>query len=274
MGHVGHLASIELATLDLPAPPSTLSRLGALLGSDEVNMLEMSRLVETDMALAAAVMKTVASPMYGLRGRAQTLHQAITYLGTREIAALVYQVSLRGAFPAAVELQPMWERSAVRGLLMGRLAKELYLDVWCAHTAGLFEECGKAVLFKLAPELYRPLLKQAQGDIELVQLEMAAFGARHDQLGAKLCESWGLDAGAVACVRGHVQTLATKRLPTDSPRRAISVISALVHTISTQPEQLEAVCQLLAPQAMLDQSLLLRGARRVKQKVDDAISSD
>lgn len=271
---MGHIASIELATLDLPAPPQSLAKLGALLGNDDVNMLEMSRLVETDMALAAAVMKTVSSPMYGLRGRAQNLHQAITYLGTREVAALVYHVSLRSAFPAAAELQPMWERSAVRGLLMGRLAKELYLDVWCAHTAGLFEECGKAVLFKLAADTYRPLLQQAKDDIELVALEQAAFGTSHDQLGARLCESWGLDAGAVACVRGHVETLATKRLPTQSPRRAISVISALVHTICTAPDQLEAMCQALAPQAMLDQSLLLKGARKVKQKVDDAINDD
>ncbi len=271
---MGHLASIELATLELPAPPSSLAKLGALLGSEDVNMLEMSRLVESDMALAAAVMKTVSSPMYGLRGRAQNLHQAVTYLGTREVASLVYHVSLRAAFPAAAELQPMWERSAVRGLLMGRLAKELYLDMWCAHTAGLFEECGKAVLFKLSPETYRPLLARAGDDIELVQLEMTAFGTRHDELGAKLCESWGLDAGAVACVRGHVQTLATKRLPTNSPRRAISVISALVHTLSNAPGELEAMCQSLAPQAMMDPSLLLKGARRVKQKVDDAISGD
>jgi HD-like signal output (HDOD) protein len=271
---MGHIASIELATLDLPAPPQSLAKLSLLLASDDVNMLEMSRLIETDMALAAAVMKTVSSPLYGLRGRAQNLHQAITYLGTREIASLVYQVSLRAAFPAASELQPMWERSAVRGLLMGRLAKELYLDAWCAHTAGLFEECGKAVLFKLAPDAYRPLLAQAADDVALVQLEQAAFGTRHDELGARLCEHWGLDAGAVACVRGHVETLLTKRLPTQSPRRAISVISALVHTLCNAPDQLEAVCQALAPQAMLDQSLLLKGARRVKQKVDDALADD
>jgi HD-like signal output (HDOD) protein len=271
---MAHLAAIDYTTLELPSPPKTLFEISALLDGDDVNMLKMSRLIETDLALAAAVMKTISSPMYGLRGRAQNVHQAITFLGTREVAALVYQVSLRSAFPGAAELQPMWERSAVRALLMGRLAKEVYLDVWCAHTAGLFEECGKAVLFKLAPETYGPMMKKAKDDIELVALEQAEFGISHDQLGAKLCESWGLDAGAVACVRGHVETLVSKRLPTSSPRRAISVISALVHTMGTAPDQLEAMAQALAPQAMLDQALLLKGARRVKQKVDDAINDD
>jgi HD-like signal output (HDOD) protein len=271
---MGHIAEVKLHTLDLPAPPSSLVKLSTLLGSDEVNMVEMAQLIQTDMALAAAVMKTVSSSLYGLRGRAQTLQQAITFLGTREIAATVYKVSLQAAFPAAEELRPLWERAAVRGILMGRLAQELYLDAWCAHTAGLFEECGKAVLFKLAPDVYRPLLAQAKDDAELVQLEMAAFGTRFDHLGARLCESWHLDPGAVGCVRHHVDTLATRRLPKDAPRRAMSVLSALVQTLSTRPAELEPMCQALAPQAMMDQTQLLKAARRVKQKVDDALADD
>jgi HD-like signal output (HDOD) protein len=271
---MGHINLNDLSTLELPAPPQSLAQVSSLLDNDEVNMLRMSQLIETDMALAAAVMKTVSSPLYGLRGRATNVQQAITFLGTRDVAALVYQVSLRGAFPGAAELQPMWERSAVRALLMGRLAKEVYMDVWCAHTAGLFEECGKAVLFKLAPDTYRPMLKAAKDDFELAAQEQAAFGVSHDVLGARLCEAWGLDAGAVACVRWHLETLSTRRLPMKSPRRAISVISALVHTLSSQPDQLEDMCAALAPQAMLDQAQLLKGARRVKQKVDEALAGD
>ncbi len=271
---MGHINLTDLSQLELPAPPQSLAKISSMLDSDEVNMLRMSQFIETDLSLAAAVMKTVNSPLYGLRGRANNVHQAVTFLGTREIAALVYQVSLRGAFPGAAELQPMWERSAVRALLMGRLAKELCMDAWCAHTAGLFEECGKAVLFKLAPDTYRPMLKAAPNDIELAAQEQATFGISHDVVGARLCEAWGLDAGAVACVRWHIETLATRRLPTKSPKRAICVISALVHTLSTQPDQLEAMAAALAPQAMLDQGQLLKGARRVKQKVDDALAGD
>lgn len=271
---MGHVANLELTSFELPAPPTSLVKLSTLLGSNEVNMSEMAQLIQTDLALAAAVMKTVSSPLYGLRGRATTVHQAISFLGTREIAATVYKLSLQAAFPAAQELRPVWERAAVRGILMGRLAQELGLDAWCAHTAGMFQECGKALLFKLAPDAYRPLLAQAKNDFELVQHEEAAFGARFDQLGATLCESWGLDPGAVACVRYHIDTLATRRLPRQSPRRAMSVLAALVHTLSTTPAELDAVCGALAPQAMMDQSWLLKGARRVKQKVDEALADD
>ena len=39
------------------------------------------------MALAASVLKAGDSSLYGLAGRVQTVQQAITFLGTREVAA-------------------------------------------------------------------------------------------------------------------------------------------------------------------------------------------
>ena len=148
---------------------------------------------------------------------------------------------------------------------MARIETDVEIEIeWLGHL-------GAEELTQL---LARHAANHLTDEVALVAAENAAFGIGHDVLGARLCESWGLDPGAVACVRGRVDVMATHRLPTQSPRRAISVISALVHTISTKPDELEAVCQTLAPQAMLDQSLLLKAARKVKQKVDDALSDD
>ena len=38
----------------------------------------------------------------------------------------------------------------------------------------------------------------------------------------------------------------------------------------TDPERLDEVAQAVAPQAMLDQTLVLRGARKVQQQIEDA----
>ena len=73
--------------------------------------------------------------MYGLRGRVQSVPQAITYLGTREVAAVTFELGLRAVFPAAPELEPLWERASVRGLLMGRIGQALSVDPWAAHSA-------------------------------------------------------------------------------------------------------------------------------------------
>jgi HD-like signal output (HDOD) protein len=257
---------------DLPALPQTLVRLAALLREDDTSLNDIGALIESDMSFAAAVMKAVNAPVYGLQGRVRSVQEAVTYLGVREISALAYESGLRAAFPAVPALHEVWERARVRGLLMGRLAQALSMEAWSAHSAGLFEECGKAVLFRHAPDRYPVLLAQAADDTALLDLERDAFGIGHDEIGARLCEAWGLSPAAVASVRHHVEIHTTLRLPRVS-HRYICVLSALAETITHSPERLDEVAMKLAPQAMLDQSSLLRGLQRVKDKIDEALSA-
>ena len=145
-------AQLRSLNIDVPAQPESLVKLSLLLAEDDVNMQALSTLIESDMALASAVLKAVNSSLYGLSGRVQSVQQAITYLGTREVAAVTFEMGLKAVFPPAPELDPLWERAGVRGLLMGRIGSALDVDPWAAHSAGLFEECGKAALFRHSPD--------------------------------------------------------------------------------------------------------------------------
>jgi HD-like signal output (HDOD) protein len=260
--------------IDVPAQPEALAKLSMLLDDESVNLQAVSTLISADMALAAAVLKAVNSSLYGLRGRVQSVQQAITHLGTREIASVTFAMGLRAVFPAAQELNPLWERASVRGLLMGRIGQALGVDPWAAHSAGLFEECGKAVLFRHARERYRGLLEQAADDEELLMLEHAEFGVSHDALGAALCESWGLAPAAVTSVRFHVIVNSTRELPMQLPKRSICALSALAHALMTDPESLDEVARAVAPQAGLDATLVLRGARKVQEQIEAAVARE
>ena len=264
----------ELRTLeiDIPSQPEALVKLSLLLAEDEINLGAVAALVEADMALAAAVLKAVNSSLYGLKGRVQSVHQAITYLGTREIAAITFEMGLRAAFPPAAELEPLWQRAARRGLVMGRLGQRLSLDAWAAHSAGLFEECGKAVLFRHASDHYKAMLRAAGSDVELVALERTGFGVSHDALGAALCESWGLDAAAAASVRHHVTIHATHELPPQMTRRSVGALSAVAQALLEAPETLDEVVEAIAPQASLDVTLVLRAARTLAEEMAEALA--
>ena len=258
--------------IDVPAKPEVLVRMSLMLADDAINVDAVGSLVQSDMALAAAVMKAVNSSLYGLKGRVNNVHQAVTYLGTREVAGITYEMGLRAAFASAPELEPIWARAGQRGLIMGRLGEALGLDAWAAHSAGLFEECGKAVLFRHSSVRYRAMLLEAADDEELAMLEHAEFGVSHDALGAALCESWGLDAAAVASVRYHVIVNATRELPMQLPRRGVCALSALAHALMTDPDTLDDVAASVAPQAGLDVTLATRGARRVQQDIEAAVA--
>lgn len=258
--------------IDIPAEPEALVKLSLLLADEEVNLQAVSGLIESDMALASSVLKAVNSTLYGVSGRVQSVQQAITYLGTREVAAVTFEMGLRAVFPHAPELEPIWERAGVRGLLMGRIGQALGVDPWAAHSAGLFEECGKAVLFRHAPERYRPILVGAKDDEELLFLEQQEFGVGHDALGAGLCETWGVAPAAVHSVRFHVMVNATRQLPMQVEKRTICALSALANALMIDPDTLDEVAQAVAPQADLEVELALRGTRRVKEQIEAAVA--
>ena len=261
------LRSLEI---DIPSQPDVLVRLSLLLADDEVNQQALADLIESDMALAAAVMKAVNSSLYGLAGRVQSVQQALTYLGTREIAGITFEMGLRAAFPPAPELDPIWQRAAQRSWLMSRLAQALGLDAWAAHSAGLFEECGKAVLFRHAPDHYRAMLRAAATDTDLCQLERTGFGVSHDALGAALCESWGLGPAAVSSVRHHVTAQSSLELPVPPTRRTVLALSVIASALMLVPASVDDVAPQLAPQADLDTTLLLRAARKLAEQFEQA----
>jgi len=256
--------------IDLPSQPEPLLRLSLLMAEDQTNMGALSALIEADMALAAAVLKAVNSSLYGLSGRVQSVQQSITYLGTREVAGIVLEIGLRSVFPATPELQAIWQRAAQRGLIMGRLASALQMDAWAAHSAGLFEECGKAVLFRHAPDHYRSVLRAASNDVELIELEAAAFGVSHDALGAALCESWGLSGDAVVAVRHHVAAQSELLVPQALRRRGILALSVLAHAMLVEPDALDERAVRIAAQCEIDTHGLMRAARRVQGQLEQA----
>jgi HD-like signal output (HDOD) protein len=258
----------ELRTLDIdiPAQPEALVRLSLLLAHENLDMPALAALIESDMALAAAVLKAVNASFYGLQGRVQSVQQAITYLGLREVTGITYEMGLRAAFPPAVELEPLWERAGKRGVAMGRLAAALDLDAWGAHSAGLFEECGKAVLFRHAQDHYRAMLRAATDDAALCELERIGFGVSHDALGAALCESWGLAGPAVASVRHHVRAWAGAVWPEASDKRAICALSVLANALLFDPDRLEVRAHQVAEPLAMEPEFLMRTAAEVQAR--------
>ncbi len=59
----------------------------------------------------------------------------------------------------------------------------------------------------------------------------------------------------------------TRELPPHVQRRSICALSAMAHPLMTAPETLEEVANAVAPQAQLDETLVLRGTRKVAEQL-------
>lgn len=264
-------AALKPDEIDLPARPDTLVRLSLLLAEDEVDLAAVGVLVENDMALAAAVLKAVNSPLYGLRTAMRSVRHAVNYLGLRETAGITYEAGLRAAFPPSAEAEAIWQRAARRGQIMGRLGQALGVKPWVAHSAGLFEECGKAVLLRHAGDPYGAMLRACgDDDTALLPQEQSDFGIAHDALGAALCEAWQLDTDAVACVRQHVTVHTSGQLPVQGVHGAVCALSAVARALMHTPQEVAGTVTQVAPQALLDAGRVLEAVARVRQSLPEA----
>ena len=192
---------VKSLEFDLPACPKALLDLSMLLSDEDTPVHAIAELIERDMALAAAVVRTVNSAMFGLQRRVETVGEAVRYLGTREVTAITFEIGLRAAFAPSKALDELWDRSSRRGLLMGRSARPLGIDPFLAHTAGLFARSGQAVFLAKAERYQFMLVQHAGQPLALSQAEIDSFGVTHAALGSALCRVWGLAAEVSEFVR-------------------------------------------------------------------------
>lgn len=225
-------AQLRHLDAELPACPRPLIRLLGLLHGDDASTEEMAAIIETDMALAAAVVRTVNGAMFGLLRRVQTVGEALRYLGTREVAAITFETALRAAFPPTPALQAIWQNASRAGLLMGRSAQVLGLDALHAHTSGLFARSGQAVLLAKLGSRYADLLaRHAGGRAELAAAEWSELGVSHAAYGSALCATWGLAPEVVRYVREQGRDPVNWTDQPDALRRMLSlgaVVDALL----------------------------------------------
>jgi HD-like signal output (HDOD) protein len=259
---------VDPLDFDLPAQPAALAQLSVLMADDDVDLKAAATLVESDMALAAAMLKAVNSSFYGLKGRVQSVLQALQYLGLREVSAMVYEMAVRAAFPHDPLLDGLWSRAARRSRIMGRLGQRLGTDSWLAHSAGLFEESGKAVLMRHAPDHYPAMLRATAGDdLRLVELERVGFGATHAALGALLTQRWGLSPAAVDCVRHHLALRGEAGWPATDALPPLLLLSALAHAL-LEGAPVEPVAERWAAAAGLEAAQVLRAVGDVRRQLD------
>ncbi|MBP7133170.1 MAG: HDOD domain-containing protein [Aquabacterium sp.] len=259
--------------IDLPACPETLVKLSLLMADENCAIDALATLIEGDMALASAVVRTVNSALFGLLKRVETVHEAVRYLGMAQVAGLTYEIGLRGAFTPSPSLQSIWDRASVRGLAMGRIARQLDVDPWQAHTVGLFAESGRAVLYAHDRERYVALERKALDEAQLCASEIETFGVSHTALGAALCQSWGLSREVTDSVRARTHTPGewTQERPTVQKLLAIghTVDLLLLDPITTeQPDVVWAIIEPIAHQVGLHFQAFQLATMRVCERLN------
>lgn len=196
-----------VSDIGIPPCPALLTRVMREMRDDDPDVGMLGKLIASDVSLAAAMLKTVNSPFYGLRTKATTVQQAIALLGLLNVARIVTGLLLREAFSGGSSevLEEYWETSSAIAAASALLARRL---PGCnrdeAYTFALFRDCGMLAMLGHFNG-YTPRLPGTRGDAEecVTAVEDRLYGMNHARLGARLAEAWLLPEEVARAIHRH-----------------------------------------------------------------------
>jgi HD-like signal output (HDOD) protein len=202
-----HEAAQIVMDIGIPPCPGILTKLMREMRNDEPDFARLGNLIGGDVSLAAAMLKTVNSPFYGLRSKATSVQQSITLLGLRNVAQLVTGLLLRNAFPGGSTdlMDEYWESSSAIAQISACLAREFSgVSRDEAYTFALFRDCGMLAMMGAYPD-YEPIFPGAKPPAEgsVTVYEDQCHGMNHARVGCQLAKTWLLPDEICQAVLWH-----------------------------------------------------------------------
>ena len=228
----------------LPSAPTLYFDLKTLLDDPDSDNRQVAKLVATDPVASARILKLANSAFYGLPRTVTEIDEAVMYLGTGMVSALVLTIHIYNQLPIpGFNIEALLKHGMAISALARQTARQIGCDgqeIGAASTAGLLHDMGQLVFLSNLPERYFPLFRRA-GDDEnlLVELERDSFGVDHAELCAHLLSLWGLPENVVTAVAGHHQPLDTNTGAVASAPQALRIAEWMMHTALNPSEDEE-----------------------------------
>jgi len=230
----------------LPGAPHVLPKLLALSDADE-DAGELVRLIESDPALTARILRTANSPFFGQARSVTTVQRALVVLGSSMVRNLALGLTVWDAASGAMPIESfvrLWQHSLTVALAARDLAARTALcNPGDAFTAGLLHDTGKLVLARALPDTYPPLVQTSTAAPSLVERERAVVGCDHAQVGGWLFDSWRVPELIVEAVAGHHERTAASPLAALVGATDLLLHHAAAGTPESDPEHQAALAR-------------------------------
>ena len=207
------IASANFAAMfkdvEIPPLPAALTRLIAEVNQPEPDIDKVAKLISSTPELAAKVIKTVNSALYGLRTPVTNVKHAVTLLGLRDIRSIALAYGTMEALPRPdgdlFDQVGFWTDSLLRATLARSLAKRSTRgQLEEAFTASLLADVALPVLLTVWSDYYEPVIAEwGQTSRRLSEIEREHFRWDHAQAGAWILQSWEFPEEMVCFIGAH-----------------------------------------------------------------------
>lgn len=189
--------------------PQVAARVMQIAEDEDLVPSDLVRIIETDAALTAKILKLCNSAYYGFQREVASLQDAGNLLGCTTLVNLVL-TSCTGRYFRDYGKQngnsatAWWERSVATALATSHLAgMRGGVDRGRAYTAGLLENFGQLVFQRYLPEIAEQLEQELAAGVKRLDAERMLLGIDHAEVGAQLAERWGFPESLVEAIRCH-----------------------------------------------------------------------
>lgn len=207
------------ADSNLPGPSKSRAHLRKLLGSKSSSLSDIEKAIESDPSLIAKLLQVANSIYYGARKEISTVRDAVMFIGTEYVIALVTAIEVYESFAqhyAAADkglLEMSWNAAMRRASVADKLSEHwtpngnLLNELSCqqlAYTASLLQDIGLVVRICTEPQKYREFLNECEtSGVTVHEADLKIFGLPHEEIGALLLELWNFPMEIIFAVAHH-----------------------------------------------------------------------
>jgi len=221
----------------LPSLPVVAIKLLKLTQDHTSAAGDLVRLIETDPAITAKILRIVNSAAYGLPHKIASIKHAIVLLGFAAIRSLamdvvVYDQLINQRGRHAFNRVHFWQHCLTVATLCRALAQKLdYPDTEEAYIAGLLHDIGKIITETYGRVTYSDFLGRLDNhEGMLIDIEKKLIGLSHNDIGAFVCQQWGLPDNVVLALKLHHERFAN--LPLTAHQQMLIAMVSLADFIS------------------------------------------
>lgn len=198
--------AIRARLRDIPRPPATVSRLLSDAFVEQASADALAAEILTEPHVAAQVLATVNSALYGLPQPVASVRDAITYLGIDTVRAVCLRCLIAPTLaPSDARLRGLYDTSARASAIAAQLCETLGRRVGVEDTGAMVTAAVMSFLGHMVALGQRPvedLLADQHADfLARTGHEQAQIGLSAGELGCVLLEEWQMPALIVEDVR-------------------------------------------------------------------------
>lgn len=183
---------------DLPAMPAVVAEVLELTEDPSSQMSDLSRIIQSDPALTAKILRVSNSSYYGMKQYVSTLKLALVILGVREIRNIVLGISvfetLRQHGADVNTAGEIWAHSLRVAGIAKKLAEHMGFGLEGEEfICGLLHDIGKMVLLCQLGKEYAAVYKTHKANQQgLYEAELMEFGFTNADAAMALASRWNL----------------------------------------------------------------------------------